>query len=152
MITVVAALVERGGRMLICQRRRGDHFAFKWEFPGGKVRAGETLQQGLARELSEELGVAHDAISIGREVYRTRHRYSEVTEEIALVFFAAQLPAASLKNLAFERIEWAPLAALPGYDFLPADRELVAQLARGALRVAEPNGKATGNTRASVVS
>ncbi len=149
MITVVAALVERDGRMLICQRRRGDHFAFKWEFPGGKVRAGETLQEGLARELNEEFGVAHDAISIGREVYRTRHRYSEVTEEIALVFFTAQLPAADLKNLAFERIEWAPLAALPGYDFLPADRVLVAQLASGALRLAEPNGDATGDASAS---
>ncbi len=136
MITVVAALVERDGRMLICQRRRGDHFAFKWEFPGGKVRAGETLQEGLARELNEELGVTQDAISIGREVFRTRHRYSEVTEEIALVFFTAQLPAADLENLAFERIEWVPLASLPEYDFLPADRELVAQLASGALRVA----------------
>lgn len=136
MITVVAAIIEREGRLLICQRRRSDSFGLKWEFPGGKVRAGETLEQGLARELNEELGVAHDAISIGREVYRTRRRYSEVTEEIALVFFTAQLPAADLENLAFERIEWAPLAALPGYNFLPADRELVTQLASGALRVA----------------
>ena len=57
MLTVVAALIESDGRVLVCQRRRGDRFALLWEFPGGKVEPGEELSAALARELREELGV-----------------------------------------------------------------------------------------------
>ena len=51
-VMVVAALIERGGKLLICQRRNDDRHAFKWEFPGGKVEAGETPRQALERELN----------------------------------------------------------------------------------------------------
>lgn len=131
MITVVAALVAHEGRVLICQRRRNDKFPLKWEFPGGKVRQDESLEQALARELHEELGVA---ASVGAELYRTRHRYAEYTEELELVFFAASLAPAAIHNLAFEQVLWAEPAALAGYDFLPADRELIALLASGKLK------------------
>ena len=71
-ITVVAGLIQQGGRLLVCQRRRDGAFALKWEFPGGKVEPGETHEHGLRRELREELGIeAH----IGPEAYRTRHDY-----------------------------------------------------------------------------
>src|SRR5215468_7170264 len=71
-ITVVAGLIQQGGRLLVCQRRRDGAFALKWEFPGGKVELGETYENGLRRELREELGIeAH----IGPEAYRTRHDY-----------------------------------------------------------------------------
>jgi 8-oxo-dGTP diphosphatase len=71
-ITVVAGLIQQGGRLLVCQRRRDGAFALKWEFPGGKVEPGETYENGLRRELREELGIeAH----IGPEAYRTRHDY-----------------------------------------------------------------------------
>ncbi len=88
MIRVVAAVVERGGRLLICQRRRGGAFALKWEFPGGKMRAGETPWEALTRELREELGVA---ASIGRELYRVRHSYAEVRDPLQISFFAASM-------------------------------------------------------------
>jgi 8-oxo-dGTP diphosphatase len=129
MTTVVAAIVHRDGRLLVCQRRRDASFPFKWEFPGGKLAPGETPEQALARELREELGVAAE---IGREIYRTRHRYPELAGEIDLRFFAARLRDDPW-NLAFERIEWAELARLAQYDFLAADRELVELLARNAL-------------------
>ena len=53
MIRVVAAIIEQKGRLLICQRRRGGILELRWEFPGGKLRAGETPLAGLARELRE---------------------------------------------------------------------------------------------------
>lgn len=130
MITVVAALIEHNGRLLICQRRRDDAFPLKWEFPGGKVQPGETPAQALARELSEELGAA---ARVGPERYRTRHRYTELPRDLELIFFTAELNAALLRNLAFEEIRWERPAALLEYDFLPADRELVELLAAGKL-------------------
>src|SRR5712692_10542516 len=118
MITVVAALIEQEGRLLICQRRSSDPFPLQWEFPGGKVRAGETPAQALARELREEVGVEG---SIGCEVYRTRHRYPEYTDELELIFFAAEIGTMPVKNLAFEKILWAEPRTLLHFDFLAAD-------------------------------
>jgi 8-oxo-dGTP diphosphatase len=127
-ITVVAAVIERDSRFLICQRRRGDRFEFLWEFPGGKVQPGETPEQALMRELREELGVS---ARLGVEIYRTRHRYPELARELELIFFSANLGPEPLSNLAFEQVVWAERASLPEYDFLPADRELIARLATG---------------------
>ena len=124
---VVAALIEREGALLVGQRCRGDKLALKWEFPGGKVRPEESLEQALARELREELGV--DA-AIGLEIYRTRFRYSEISHELLLIFFAASIEAEP-QNLAFEQICWVERRHLESYDFLPADRELVKRLAAG---------------------
>jgi mutator protein MutT len=128
MRTVVAALIEEKGRILICQRRAGDHFAHLWEFPGGKVERGETLEAALRRELLEELGVES---SIGPEYHRVHHQYAGMPAALELVFFRATL-AAPPRNLAFERIEWVLRSGLADYEFLPADRELVAQLASGS--------------------
>jgi 8-oxo-dGTP diphosphatase len=132
MIIVAAALIQQDARLLICQRRRADAFGLKWEFPGGKVQPAESAAEGLARELAEELGVT---AAIGPEVYRTRHRYAEYSDELELVFFVAALNASEVRNLAFERIAWAELATLPRYDFLPADRELVSLISSGRLRL-----------------
>lgn len=135
MVKVVAALIESGGRLLVCQRRRTDRFALLWEFPGGKVEPGEELEQALARELNEELGVV---APVGPEVYRTTFHYREMRNTTELVFFAAAARPEDVQNLAFESIEWRAPQTLGELDFLPADRDLVLQLASGSLRV--PNG------------
>lgn len=124
---VVAALIEADGKLLVCQRRRTDSFGLLWEFPGGKLEPGETPAEALARELHEELGVA---AQIGPEVYRTRHQYSEVGEAIDLIFFAATVTPADIRNQAFETMEWRDPQTLRELNFLPADREFVAKLAR----------------------
>jgi len=131
MLTVVAALIESEGKLLVCQRRRGGPFELRWEFPGGKVQPGETLEAALARELEEELGVT---AKVGREVYRTEHRYPEMKEPLELVFFAASAPLDQIRSREFERVEWRTPEELPGLDFLEADRDLVAKLASGAIR------------------
>ena len=56
-LTVVAAVVERDGLIMLCQRRPEVHNGLKWEFPGGKLEPGESPEQALARELWEELGI-----------------------------------------------------------------------------------------------
>ncbi len=125
MKTVVAALIESDGKLLVCQRRRTDSFGLMWEFPGGKLEPGETPAQAIARELYEELGVT---AQIGQEIYRTRHQYSELAEPIDLIFFTATLNTAEIRNQAFETMEWRARETLHELNFLPADREFVAKL------------------------
>ena len=130
-LTVVAALILRDSKILVCQRHRDDTRALQWEFPGGKVEPGETPQQALTRELREELGIE---ATIGRELFRTRHRYRELRSELELIFFQADVdPSAPLQNLVFEGFEWADPSALPNYDFLQADEEFVSLLASNAI-------------------
>jgi mutator protein MutT len=129
--TVVAAIIEFDRRVLICQRRAGDHYAFKWEFPGGKVKPGETLQAALKRELREELDAD---CPIGAEIYRVRFRYPEMRDEIELVFYAATAHPDSVCNMVFQQMRWAEYSELLNVDFLPADHDLVAKLASGVLR------------------
>lgn len=138
MLTVVAGLIEAEGKILVCQRRRGDTFELMWEFPGGKLQAAETAAEGLARELREELGVE---ARVGEEVFRTRHRYAEMREEIELIFLTATVDAAAVRNIVFERIEWRAVETLGELNFLPADREFVGKLVRREL---QPHLPATG--------
>jgi 8-oxo-dGTP diphosphatase len=130
MIQVVAALIESDGKLLVCQRRTGDSFELLWEFPGGKIKPGESSEAALARELLEELGVE---ARIGREVYRTLHQYSELREPIELTIFTAQVDPSRVRNIIFERLEWRTRENLSELDFLPADRELIAKLSSGEL-------------------
>jgi len=131
-ILVVAAVILSDGKILACQRHRTDAFGLKWEFPGGKVRPGETAKEALVRELREELGVEAE---IGDQVYRTRHRYRQIAREIELVFFQAQADAAAARNLVFEQIRSVAPPDLPALDFLPADRELIRLLSTGKLKL-----------------
>ncbi|HUA01137.1 MAG TPA: (deoxy)nucleoside triphosphate pyrophosphohydrolase [Candidatus Aquilonibacter sp.] len=131
MLTVVAALIQHEGKLLVCQRRRGSRFELQWEFPGGKREDGETLPGALARELQEELGVT---AQIGPELHRLHHQYPSTGVPFELVFFAASAPADQIQNREFERIEWRRPEELPELDFLEADRDLVARLASGAIR------------------
>jgi 8-oxo-dGTP diphosphatase len=132
MLTVVAALIESGGKLLVCQRRRTDTFGLMWEFPGGKTKPGESLTRALERELEEELGAK---ARIGAEIYRTQHQYAELSEPIELIFFAATLPPREVQNLVFEQIAWREPATLHELNFLPADHELIEKLSTGALRL-----------------
>lgn len=130
-LTVVAALIMRDSKILVCQRHRDDSHRLQWEFPGGKVEPGETPREALVRELREELGTES---TIGRELFRTRHRYREFGSELELIFFQANVDrSAPLQNLVFEGFEWADPSALPQYDFLQADEEFVALLASRAI-------------------
>lgn len=126
---VAAALILRGDEVLICQRKAGSPMGLKWEFPGGKIEAGESPEQALRRELDEELGIQ---ASIGTRIAHLRHTYRS-GGAVDLQFFAVHSFEGELVNHIFEDMRWSPLRDLPGYDFLAADRELIRDLAAGKL-------------------
>jgi len=134
MIQVVVAIIERADRrLLIGQRRRTDTSPLKWEFPGGKVRTEENLTEALDRELREELGVTLvKCASIGG----VRHKYAHTNDDLEIHFFAAQI-ANDPNPQTFEQIAWALPRELSQYDFLEANRELIANLATGRIKPAE---------------
>ena len=135
MITVVVAVIERSDRrLLIGQRRKNDTSPLKWEFPGGKVREGESPEAALARELQEEIGVT---LVKSVEIGRVRHRYAETPDELEIRFFAAAIAEADVDSRTFEKVAWVLPKELGAYDFLAANRELIAQLATGRIKPAE---------------
>lgn len=135
MIHVVAAVIERSDRrILIGQRRRSDTSPLKWEFPGGKVRTGETFHEALARELREELGVT---LVKSVEIASIRHQYATTPEELEIHFFAAQYAEPDISPHVFEQIAWVLPRELSNYDFLLANRELIANLATGRIKPSE---------------
>jgi 8-oxo-dGTP diphosphatase len=135
MRTVVAAVIERSDRrLLIGQRRQTDTSPLKWEFPGGKVEEGEAPEAALARELKEELGVTlRKSVPIGRVV----HKYAETPDDLEILFFAVDIFEAELTPRSFEKIAWILPKELGDYDFLAANRELVANLATGRIKPSE---------------
>lgn len=125
-MVVVAAVIERDGRILIGQRKRNDRHPLKWEFPGGKVEHGESPRDALVRELQEELGI--QAV-IGDEIKRYAYRYPN-RQKFELIFYWVRSFEGEPRNVIFERIEWAIRNELPSYDFLDGDVEFVRSLAR----------------------
>ena len=85
-IVVTAAVVERDGAFLLTRRLDGTHLAGRWEFPGGKLHAGETLEECLVREIREELDAD---VEVGPEILATVHDYPE--RSIELRFFRCAL-------------------------------------------------------------
>jgi len=132
---VVAAVIERTDRrILIGQRRKCDSSPLKWEFPGGKIEEGETAEAALARELREELR-AKLVKSI--ELGRVQHKYPDRDETLEIRFFTAAIANDAVEPIAFEQIAWVLPRELGQYDFLAANRQLIAQLATGRIKPAE---------------
>ena len=126
---VVAALIWKDGRVLICQRTRHQPMPLKWEFPGGKIEEGEQPRDALRRELDEELGIA---AQVGEEVARVHHDYRN-GGSVELRFFAVNEYQGEIENRIFRDVKWAERSELPAYDFLDADLEFVKQLAAGGI-------------------
>ena len=126
---VVAALILKDGKVLVCQRTRHQSMPLKWEFPGGKIEDGEQPRDALRRELEEELGIdAH----IGEEVARIRHDYKN-GGAVELRFYVVNEYTGEMENRIFRDVRWAKRSELPKYDFLEADLELVNDLATGKI-------------------
>ena len=121
-LAVVAAVIERANRFLVTRRQDGVHLAGHWEFPGGKVAAGETHAAALRREIIEELDadvVVHDL------VLETTHTYPERT--VTLFFYRCDL-VGTPKPMLGQAMEWIPRAQLSSRTFPPADDELIRML------------------------
>ena len=125
-LLVVAAVIKRGERFLIAQRRTTGSFPLKWEFPGGKLEPGESPKQALYRELQEELGV--DA-QIGSELGRYECSYPN-QRKVTLLFFDVPSYTGEPQNLAFEQFVWAERGRLQDFDFLDGDLDFVRRLVK----------------------
>ncbi len=123
---VTAAVIEKDGKILLAQRKRGDVLAGKWEFPGGKMEPGETPEQCLRRELLEEFGVD---TKIGAFVCSSRFEYKHLPIEL-LVYRAAHL-SGEFKLNEHERIAWVVPGDLAKYDLSSADIPVVNVLLAG---------------------
>ena len=134
MTTVVAAVIERSGQILIAQRKNLGHHPLKWEFPGGKVEPGETPEAAAIRELQEELGIA---ARIDRELLRYEYEYPG-RGRILLIFYRVVDFDGAPQNLDFEQFRWEAPERLGDYDFLEGDREFIARLSERTAAISPP--------------
>jgi len=131
---VVAALIVRENKILICQRTRHQTMPLKWEFPGGKIEPGENPEAALRRELDEELGIH---ATIGRKVAEVRHNYSN-GGTVELRFFLVEEFSGEIQNRIFKDVRWVGKEEMPRYDFLEADVTLVKDISEGNLPLGLP--------------
>jgi 8-oxo-dGTP diphosphatase len=129
---VAAVLRDASGRVLIAQRPAGKHMAGYWEFPGGKVAAGESGEQALRRELAEELGVS---LRRCHPLLQLRHDYADRVVELDV--FVVDEYGGEPSGLETQALKWVLAAELGAQALLPADRPIIEALnaAAGALDV-----------------
>ena len=120
---VSAALIIRGGKLLITQRHPQAHLGGLWEFPGGKREPDETFEQCLVREIREELGVK---IIVGGLFEYVTHAYPEKT--VYLKFFVCRLLDGEPQPLGCKAVKWAGKSELADYEFPAADATLLKKL------------------------
>ena len=121
MTQVVAAILQTDGKILVGQRMPDQSHPLKWEFPGGKVESGESLEQALARELEEELGIRGAA---GELITRYQFAYPGKAP-IELIFFRVRHFSGEPQNLIFHDLRWQPKLQLAALDFVEGDREFI---------------------------
>jgi 8-oxo-dGTP diphosphatase len=128
---VVAALIVKDGKVLVCQRTRHQTMPLKWEFPGGKVEPNEQPVDALRRELEEELGIQ---AQIGPQAAVIRHSYKDGTA-VELRFYLVTQFEGEIENRIFREVRWVSPEELPTYDFLEADITLVKDIAQGKINL-----------------
>ena len=126
MTEVVAALIWKESRFLICQRPAHKTRGLLWEFVGGKVEPGETKEQALIRECQEELGVTVEVEDIFMELI---HTYPDLT--VHLTLFHARIAEGVPQKLEHNDIRWIAVEEIDGYAFCPADEEILERLKQG---------------------
>jgi mutator protein MutT len=127
-IDVAAALIFDHGKLLITQRRPDDHLPNLWEFPGGKVEAGETFQGCLVREIREELGIQ---IEVCGQLEEITHSYPD--KAVRLAFFDCRLISGEPKAIHVQDWKWVTREELSKYEFPAADARLIQWLESGEL-------------------
>jgi len=125
-IDVVAAVIRMDSKILITQRLPHVHLAGLWEFPGGKVQAGESLEGALVREIREELGIK---IRVNDGFFTVEHDYPE--KSVRLHFFNCTILDGQPAALGVADLRWVAAGDLSQFEFPPADSALIAKLRFG---------------------
>lgn len=126
---VVAAVIRRGGEILICQRPKDSTLGGQWEFPGGKVEDGETPEHALIRELKEELDVK---AKVGKLLMEHTHTYAP--DRCAhLLFYETEIVSGQIQLNDHQEVRWVKPIALRLFPFVAGDAPLIEKLARGEI-------------------
>lgn len=125
MTEVVAALVWDGSRFLICQRPAHKARGLLWEFVGGKVEAGETMEAALVRECREELDIT---VSVGDIFTQVIHDYPDIL--IRLTLFNCRIADGTPKLLEHNDLKWILPSEIPNFEFCPADKDILALITK----------------------
>ena len=128
MITVVAAVIEGDDQFFLTRRHAGVHLEGLWEFPGGKVDAGESHADALRREIREELDADVEVLD---RIFEITHPYPDRT--VAIYFYRCRLRGTP-RPLLGQEMRWVPRAGLAALAFPPADAELITLLTESAAR------------------
>jgi len=124
-VRVVAGIVIEAGRVLIARRTEAQSFGLQWEFPGGKVEAGESDAEALVREFREELGIE---VAAGEPYDRIAYRDGR-GRDLEVVFYRARRLSGTPRTVEVAAVDWVPGAELEAIDFIPANRRIVDRLA-----------------------
>ena len=123
MVEVVAALIWKSNKFMICQRPAHKPRGLLWEFVGGKVEPGETKEQALIRECREELAVT---LWVGDIFMDVVHEYPDIT--VHLTLFNATIAEGEPQKLEHNDIQWIMPSEIVNYAFCPADEEILAKI------------------------
>lgn len=126
---VVAALIYRGDRFMICRRPEGKARAGMWEFVGGKAEEGESLEEALVRECKEEIGVT---VKVGAPYMTVEYDYPDIS--VRLTLFYATVAEGEPRSMENNAIAWITPSEIPDYLFCPADKPIVERLQKEAKR------------------
>jgi 8-oxo-dGTP diphosphatase len=113
---VVAAIIKKGNLYLVTQRNKDKYMGLKWEFPGGKVEANETLQEALTREIYEELNIN---INVYEKIAEEKYKDSKIN--IVLHYFLCSIKDGDISLNEHEAMEWADKTDFDKYDFVVGD-------------------------------
>ena len=125
MTEVVAALIWKGEKFMICQRPAHKARGLLWEFVGGKVESGETKEQALIRECKEELDVR---LSVGDVFMDVVHEYPDLT--VHLTLFNSTIAEGEPQQIEHNDIKWITSSEIANYEFCPADEEMLKAIQR----------------------
>ena len=124
-IRVVAAVIERNGRFLLCQRPAHKRHGNLWEFPGGKFEPGETVEAAARRELAEELGVSIH--SCGNQLYAI----NDPDSPFVIEFYPVEIHGEPM-CMEHSALDWVTLPAMLSLDLAPSDRRFALFLQQGS--------------------
>ena len=124
-LVAAVALIDADGRVLLAQRPPGKHLAGMWEFPGGKVHAGESPEAALIRELKEEIDVDTDVKCLAPFTFAS-HTYEDF--HLLMPLYVCRVWQGMARPLEGQKLAWVRPAQLTDYEMPPADVPLVAML------------------------
>ena len=125
-LEVTAAIIRQNGKILICQRPADKNCGLLWEFPGGKIEAGENGEQCIIRECQEELGVT---LNVERELTDITYEYPD--RIVHLHFYLCDIAAGVPEKKEHNALIWITPGEVEQYEFCPADQAMIRKMVEG---------------------